>query len=73
MKKEGTVVRWDATRGFGFIRSPATDADIFFHARDMKSADAPQAGLAVTFEEIHVGGKGPRAVAVQLAASGPNK
>ena len=71
MKKEGTVVRWDATRGFGFIRSPATDADIFFHARDMKSADAPQAGLAVTFEEIHVGGKGPRAVAVQLAASGP--
>lgn len=29
MKKEGKVLRWDAARGFGFIRSADTSADIF--------------------------------------------
>lgn len=67
MKKQGTVVRWDTARGFGFIRSPATAADIFFHARDFRGGGVPADGLAVTFEEIHVGGKGPRAMAVQPA------
>jgi cold shock CspA family protein len=67
MKKQGTVIRWDDERGFGFIRSPQTSADIFFHIRDFRGADpaALRIGLAVTFEEVHVGGKGPRAVAVQ--------
>lgn len=67
MKKQGTVIRWDGERGFGFIRSPQTTADIFFHIRDFRGADpaALRIGLAVTFEELHVGGKGPRAVAVQ--------
>jgi len=67
MKKQGTVIRWDSERGFGFIRSPQTSADIFFHIRDFRGADpaALRIGLAVTFEELHVGGKGPRAVAVQ--------
>ena len=67
MKKQGTVIRWDDERGFGFIRSAQTSADIFFHIRDFRGADpaALRTGLAVTFEEVHVGGKGPRAVAVQ--------
>lgn len=68
MKKQGTVVRWDEARGFGFIRSSASTADVFFHVRDFKSTRAnnsPQPGLAVSFEEIHVGGKGPRGMAVQ--------
>ena len=67
MKKQGTIIRWDAGRGFGFIRSPDTTTDIFFHVRDFRGADASalRVGLAVTFEEVHVGGKGPRAVAVQ--------
>lgn len=34
MQKQGTVIRWDATRAFGFIRSPDTSADVFFHVRD---------------------------------------
>jgi uncharacterized membrane protein YsdA (DUF1294 family)/cold shock CspA family protein len=67
MKKEGTIVRWDDARGFGFIRSAASTADVFFHVRDFRGEDpvAPRQGLAVTFEEIHVGGKGPRGMAVQ--------
>ncbi|CAN7381955.1 DUF1294 domain-containing protein [Acidovorax sp. LjRoot129] len=63
--KQGTVIRWDATRAFGFIRSPGTSADVFFHVRDFRGSAPPREGLAVTFEEIHVGGKGPRAMAVQ--------
>ena len=66
MKKQGKVVRWDASRAFGFIRSPDTPADIFFHCRDFQGASAPMPGMAVNFEEIHVGGKGPRAMAVRL-------
>lgn len=64
MRKQGTVVRWEAERGFGFIRSPDTVADIFFHRRDYSENRAPVEGLAVTFQEIHVGGKGPRALSV---------
>jgi uncharacterized membrane protein YsdA (DUF1294 family)/cold shock CspA family protein len=69
MKKHGTVVKWDDARGFGFIRSVGTSGDIFFHVRDFRAAGdrAPRQGLAVTFEEIHVGGKGPRGMAVQPA------
>ncbi|PJI97700.1 uncharacterized membrane protein YsdA (DUF1294 family) [Acidovorax sp. 69] len=68
MQKQGTVIRWDATRAFGFIRSPGTSADVFFHVRDYQGAAAPREGLAVMYEEIHVGGKGPRAMAVQPTA-----
>jgi len=67
MRKEGTIVRWDAAKGFGFIRSGAVAQDVFVLVRDYRShlGDAPREGLRVTFEDIHVGGKGPRAVAVQ--------
>lgn len=64
MHKTGKVVRWEGERGFGFIRSPGTDADVFFHIRDCQGL-TPQVGDVVSFEEIHVGGKGPRAVAVR--------
>jgi uncharacterized membrane protein YsdA (DUF1294 family)/cold shock CspA family protein len=69
MNKQGTVVKWDDTRGFGFIRSAGTSGEIFFHVRDFRAVGgvAPRIGLAVTFEEIHVGGKGPRGMAVQPA------
>lgn len=65
MRKQGTVVRWDAERGFGFIRSPDTVAEIFFHRRDYSENRAPTEGLSVMFDEIHVGGKGPRALSVR--------
>lgn len=65
MNKQGTIVRWDAERGFGFVRSPATETDVFFHIGDYRGGrTAPAEGLQVRYEEIHVGGKGPRAMAV---------
>lgn len=69
MKKQGTIIRWDAARGFGFIRSPGS-TDVFLHVRDFRDAGSlPREGLQVVFEEIHVGGKGPRAMAVHALGS----
>ncbi|OSZ75208.1 cold shock and DUF1294 domain-containing protein [Hydrogenophaga sp. IBVHS1] len=65
MRKQGTVVRWDRERAFGFIRSPQTAADIFFHTRDFSGHNPPAEGMEVSFDEIHVGGKGPRALSVE--------
>ena len=65
MRKQGRVLRWDAQRGFGFIRSPDTVAEVFFHVRDYEENRLPFEGMEVTFDEIHVGGKGPRGLKVQ--------
>lgn len=74
MTKSGTVRRWDAARGFGFIRSQDGGADVFFHVRDYRGAGgAPVEGMAVRFEEIHVGGKGPRAMAVRPLDAPPTR
>jgi uncharacterized membrane protein YsdA (DUF1294 family)/cold shock CspA family protein len=65
MKRQGRLVRWEPERGFGFIRSAEVSADVFVHQRDFLDRQVtPQVGMALGFEEIHVGGKGPRAVAV---------
>jgi len=66
MKRQGQLVRWESARGFGFIRSPDISADVFVHLRDFVDRGvAPQVGMALRFDEIHVGGKGPRAMAVE--------
>ena len=62
-------MRWNAERAFGFIRSPGSAADVFFHVRDYRGATPPREGLAVVFEEIRGGDKGPRATAVQAAGA----
>ena len=64
MHKQGSVVGWDETKGFGFIRSPQTAEDVFFHIRDWEGLNPPALHMAVGFEEIRVGGKGPRAMSV---------
>ncbi|WP_137918789.1 cold shock and DUF1294 domain-containing protein [Hydrogenophaga sp. 2FB] len=66
-KKQGTVVRWDGEKAFGFIRCPDIPADVFFHLRDFTGPAKPQEGLKVLFEDIHVGGKGPRGLSVEPA------
>ena len=71
MKRQGRLVRWEAERGFGFIRCPDVSADVFVHLRDFSDRELkPQLGMELSFEEIHVGGKGPRAMAVQAASAG---
>ncbi|MEJ8859454.1 cold shock and DUF1294 domain-containing protein [Variovorax robiniae] len=70
MKRQGTLIRWEKDRGFGFIRSPDIPADVFVHLRDFADRGAaPQVGMKLSFEEIHVGGKGPRAMAVRAASA----
>lgn len=64
MHKQGKVVAWDAAKGFGFIRSTQSLEDVFFHIRDWEGLNPPALQAAVEFEEIHVGGKGPRAMGV---------
>jgi len=66
MQRTGTILRFDTERGFGFLRCPQSTTDVFFHVRDMDCrAGPPVVGMRVDFEEIHVGGKGPRAMAVR--------
>lgn len=65
MRKQGTVIRWDDTKGFGFINSPQSSAQLFLHIRDWRGGVPPETGQPVSFEEIHVGGKGPRAMDVR--------
>jgi len=72
MRKQGTIARWDAGRGFGFIRGQTAGADVFFHLRDLRGGLQPREGMAVSFEEIHVGGKGARAMAVEAMDAGPD-
>jgi len=69
MRKQGHISRWNGARGFGFIRSADTPAEVFFHVRDFSGRAPPADGMAVVFEEIHVGGKGPRAMAVRPLAA----
>lgn len=67
MTRQGQIVRWEAARGFGFIATADGARNVFFHVRDFRGGE-PAEGLAVRFEQIEVGGKGPRAVAVQPLA-----
>lgn len=71
MKKLGTIVRWDAASASGHIRSPDTAAEVYFHLRDYEGPQPIAAGTAVVFEEIVVGGRGPRALSVQLPPPPP--
>lgn len=68
MRKQGTIIRWDDTKGFGFIESPQSSAQLFVHIRDWRGGSKPETNLRVSFEEIHVGGKGPRAMDVRPAS-----
>ncbi|MFY3383865.1 DUF1294 domain-containing protein [Paracidovorax sp. MALMAid1276] len=43
MQKQGTVIRWNSERAFGFIRSPDTAAEVFFHVRDYQGGKGPRA------------------------------
>ena len=70
MTQDGEVLRFDAERGFGFIGTADGRRDIFFHVRDVRGGEAPNLGERVRFERIDVGGKGPRAMAVQRLGGG---
>ena len=64
MHTQGHIRRWDAGKGFGFIQS-AHSTNVFFHIRDYRGSAPPAEGMRVEYEEIQVGGKGPRTMDVR--------
>lgn len=65
-RERGVVQAYFSAKGYGFIR--ASDGELFFHVRDVRSEDPGaviRAGRAVEFEAIETG-KGARAVDVVL-------
>lgn len=70
MRRQGMVVKWNAERGFGFVRERDSNVDVFAHITAFpRTARAPGVGDAVSFE-IGTGVDGrkqARAIAYDLA------
>ncbi|MCW9054624.1 MAG: cold shock domain-containing protein [Candidatus Pacebacteria bacterium] len=64
--EKGTIERL-MDKGYGFIKSEASDKDLFFHAREVKDVDFDtlKEGDAVEFEMTE-GEKGPQATNVTV-------
>ena len=50
----GTLARWNADKGYGFIARPGSDASIFLHILDFDRVqrDLLRPGLRVSFEVV---------------------
>lgn len=63
----GRVVRFDTTRGYGFIAPESGGEDVFLHVNDLLIPESfVRSGLEVEFEVGH-GGRGLKASSVRLA------
>lgn len=68
--ERGVVVRYDADRGFGFVRSRAFGADdVFVHASSVVGGGALRPGQRVRFS-AEPSAKGPRATRVEPGRPG---
>lgn len=63
----GRVIRFDSSRGYGFIAPDQGGEDVFLHVNDILIPESYlRSGTAVEFE-IESGDRGPKASSVQLA------
>lgn len=70
MMERGVVVRYDADKGFGFVRSPAYgDSDVFVHATAIVGGGALSPGQVVRLTAESTP-KGPRAVRLEAGRRG---
>lgn len=60
MDRTGSIVRWNANKGYGFIRPDDGGADLFVHRSDVEGGIDLQGGERVRFQEVQ-GAKGPQA------------
>ncbi|MEU6537764.1 cold shock domain-containing protein [Streptomyces sp. NPDC047000] len=61
------MVRFDSTRGYGFITPDHGQEDVFLHVNDLLIPEAMvRTGLSVEFE-IEEGERGPKASSIRLA------
>lgn len=66
----GTVKKWLADKGFGFVRNDAGGPDVFLHASELKKSKffgEPGQGQKLEFE-VYQGEQGPRAKNITIAA-----
>ncbi|OKI97211.1 cold-shock protein [Kitasatospora sp. CB01950] len=69
----GRVVRFDSSRGYGFIAPDHGGEDVFLHVNDLLIPEASlRTGLTVDFE-IEEGDRGPKASSVRLTAGADNR
>ncbi|GGO94646.1 cold-shock protein [Wenjunlia tyrosinilytica] len=69
----GRVVRFDSTRGYGFISPAYGGEDVFLHVNDLLMPEAYlRSGLQVEFE-IEEGERGQKASSVRLAEPAERK
>ncbi len=67
----GRVVRFDETRGYGFIAPDDGGEDVFVHANELINRGVRVAtGARVTFEVVD-GERGPKAYQVRVMTDGP--
>ena len=68
MRTHGTIVRWNAERGFGFVRPAGKETDLFVHITAFeRGSSPPYVGELISFRiQNHSGG--PRAIEVQRTA-----
>lgn len=51
MRTQGSLIKWNADRGFGFIRTRDSDIEVFVHISEFpRSGRAPQVGDILHFE-----------------------
>ncbi|KAF6230560.1 hypothetical protein HO173_011097 [Letharia columbiana] len=71
-REMGTVKRWNAEKGFGFIGRVSGEEDAFFHKKSFAGSDEPYVGQAVSFV-FEEGPKGAAAVKVKEEEGGVAK
>ncbi len=68
-RDHGVVVSFDATKGFGFIRSPGRREDVFVHKSARVAGGPLEVGRRVSYL-VEPSEKGPRALSVEVGARG---
>lgn len=62
MRYQGRITEWNDDRGFGFITPNGGGPRVFIHFRALQLGEPrPNGGELVTYVEVPVSGKGPRA------------
>ena len=69
---KGTIVKYNKSKGFGFINTPDEENDIFVHITSVLNAKQLEEGQSVTFD-IEATPKGKAAVSVKVDGGGKSR